>query len=142
MNTVRWVRAALITAGTAALGYGVYGACSAGLFTNRPWLDFLVASLLWPLLLATPAALLIGALLVRRVPMTARPVLQALLFATGVVVVVALPLLVGTGHDPNMPSALPRDYQRGLLLVLLPLWAAAAVTITVRALRDRGNPSA
>ncbi|MFI5534040.1 hypothetical protein ACIA8O_36425 [Kitasatospora sp. NPDC051853] len=140
MNGMRWTRGALVAVGTAAVGYGTAGAVSAGLFGDRPWTDFLLASLLWPLLAAVPLVLVIGAVIVRVVPAGARPVLQAVLFATGIVLVVALPLLVGTGHDPAMPSALPRDYRRGLTLVLSALWAAATLALTVRVLRRRAAP--
>ncbi|GAA2079317.1 hypothetical protein GCM10009801_36810 [Streptomyces albiaxialis] len=133
-----WARRLLVAAGTAALGYGVYGAVDAGEFALAPYRNFLATSLVWPLLLAVPAALGLGALVVRAVPGPARAPVQAALFVTGVVLVVALPLLIGTGHDPTLPSALPRAYGRGLALVLGLVWAGAAVWATARVRAARG----
>ncbi|MFG3256798.1 hypothetical protein [Streptomyces sp. NPDC048172] len=131
-GVVVWARRLLVALGTAMLGYGVYGAVGAGEFGLAPYRNFLAASLLWPTLLGVPVALGLGALVARLVPGTVRAPVQAALFTTGVVLVVALPLVLGTGHDPTLPSALPRAYGWGLALVLGLVWTGALAWAALR----------
>ena len=48
-------------------------------------------------------------------------------------VVVARPGVLGYGRTPDLPSALTRDYTRGMLILLAAIWIAAAAILTLNA---------
>lgn len=133
-------RGILVAVGVAVLGYGGYGVVADRLFADLAYPRFLLLSLLVPVLLAVPVALLVGAGIVRWVPASARPALQATLFISAVVLVVAVPLLV-TGPGRPGSSVLPRDYPLGLVVVVASVWGvlvvAAAIHIVFRIMRNR-----
>ena len=87
------------------------------------------------LTMVLPAVLGIGRLLRRYVSARFRAVLQGALFVSLMVVIVTLPALIGAGRAADLPSALPRDYVRGLAIALGCVWAAALVLIAVRTAR-------
>lgn len=132
---MKWTRRILVAAGVAAVAYGVYGLAADDLATEPRYRLFLLASLLWPPLVALPVAYGLGALIARRIPALWRPVVQGVLFTSTMAAGVALPSIVGNGHDLSMPSALPRDYPRGLAVVLGVVWAAGLVVVAVRFFR-------
>lgn len=70
-------------------------------------------------------------------PPNIRPVVQAALLASAAVVIIALPAVTGHGRSSELPSALPRDYPRGLLIILGCIWAAATAAMLFRAVRER-----
>ncbi|HCT79726.1 MAG TPA: hypothetical protein DGT23_24810 [Micromonosporaceae bacterium] len=63
------------------------------------------------------------------------------MFISTTVVVVALPAVLGYGRTGDLPSALPRDYGRGLLFVLGLIWLTAAAVLIVQAVRHRARAS-
>lgn len=132
-----WTRRLLVAAGVAAIAFGVYGLAVDHLAGEPRYWIFLFASLLWPLLLALPVAYGLGALIARRIPALWRPVVQGALFTSAMAAGVAFPSIAGNGHDPSMPSALPRDYPRGLAVVLGAVWVAGLIVVIVRFVRLR-----
>lgn len=131
------VRVALVTAGLAAVAYGGYGIVGApGGPQPLRYLLFLATVLLGHDLLVVPAALLIGALIGRFVPVGLRGLLRAGMLVSATVGLVALPFVLHRGYRPHNPSALPLDYAHGLLIVLAAVWLGiATVTIVRRLLR-------
>jgi hypothetical protein len=134
MRPARWI---LGTAGVALMGYAVAGALvTPGIVPTRHVAYLLTVLALHDGLLM-PAFLAAGAAVHRLVPATVRPTVQAALVVTAATTLVALPLALGYGRIPDNPSALPRDYRTGLLLVLALVWLGAAATAVVRLARWR-----
>lgn len=122
MRTARWLLG-LTALGFA--GYFVVGSTRDSDFHPGQVLIFMVTAIVAHDLVLMPIALGIGALVVRFVPAWALSSAQAALFASVVVTVVSLPLLIGGGRTPDNPSRQPLDYPRGLLLTLGAIWLIA-----------------
>jgi len=60
---------------------------------------------------------------------------QGALLISAAVTLMAVPLMLGYGRDPNNPSALPLDYRLGVLIVLSCVWATALGYLLFRHLR-------
>lgn len=90
-------------------------------------------------LLLVPLAAAIGLVLRRVVPPWAWPPTRSALLATAVLVGFAYPLVTDQGGQPGNASMRPRDYDRGLVVALVAVWAvagAAALVARVRSDRD------
>ena len=130
------MRRLLVAAGVVLLGVGLRGSALApDTAPVRVAVLLVLAALVHDLVLA-PAVIAVGAV-VRRVPGRARGVLQAVGIVGGSVVLVAVPVLVSAGRREDNASVLPRDYVRGLWLVLLAVLAVAMVSGAVSAARGR-----
>lgn len=129
----RWL---LYAAGVGILGFGAQGLLHAADKTNPQraalWLGGGV--LVHDAVLA-PLVLLGAGLVVRYVPLVARPVVQGALFVSGVLSLVALPLLTGRGGAPDNPTTNPLPYEGNLGLVLLVVWTVAALLVAMRVAR-------
>ncbi|MEV4642507.1 hypothetical protein AB0J80_34705 [Actinoplanes sp. NPDC049548] len=79
-----------------------------------------------------PLVLGAGALLTR-----SHPLVRAALIVSLAVTLVALPLVLGHGRDPDNPSALPLPYGRGLGAVLIAIWAPTLAFLALRRSGDR-----
>ena len=107
------VRALLLAAGLAVIGYGLYGMFGDPSI-NDP-LDVLVWAVGGLLIhdgLWVPLLCLLGAFLVRG------PLLRGWLAVASAVTVVGLPAVLRAGDDGGNPSVLPLPYLRNWLLVL------------------------
>jgi Kef-type K+ transport system membrane component KefB len=131
-----WTRRALVVAGILAIGSSAVGVLRAMDLTREPYLRYFVVALIADDLLVFPLALLVGALVVRFLPAWARPVVQGALFVSAAVTIVAIPAVLGYGRSNQLPSALPRDYGRGLLITYAAIWLVAVVLLVVRVLRE------
>jgi hypothetical protein len=134
---MRALRLTLVAVGTAVMTYAVVGAARTPAIVAGRQLRFTGVLLIAHDGALLPVFLLVGALVHRLVPARQRAVVQAGLIASAAVTVVALPLTLGRGRLADNPSALPRDYLRGLLTVLALVWLAVAVTLVVRSIRAR-----
>ena len=135
-SVLAWIRRLFVLAGLAMIAFAVFGGGAASLSTS-PYLRFVVEVTLGVLLLALPLTLAVGWLIGRFVPVVARPVVQGACTATALIVLIALPSVLGHGRDATMPSALPRNYATGLWTVLAVVWAVAITLIVVRIVRRR-----
>ena len=126
MRMARWL---LGTAGLVACGYAVAGAARDPDVSPGGVLVFLGAVLLAHDAVVLPLAIGVGALAGRAAPGRARAGVHGALFATAVVLVIGLPLALGYGRAADNPSALPRDYARGLSAVLAVVWLAAGAAV-------------
>lgn len=133
MTRLRWT---LCLLGTAAMGYGIVGLLTADRGPNPiKYTLFAAAGLLGHDAVLAPLAVAVGAVGARLVPPTLRGLVAGALFVSAAVTVVALPFVLGYGRTPDMPSALPFDYGRNLLLVLAAAWAGAVVVGGIRIAR-------
>jgi hypothetical protein len=138
--TPRWmrpVRAGLVVAGGTLMAYAVAGAITDRSDRIGGHLLFLVVVLLSHDWILMPLAIAIGALLTRTVPSHARAETTAAAYISGVLLVIALPLVLGLGRRPDDPSALPLNYGRGLLISLAVVWLAAGAILLYRRRRRR-----
>jgi hypothetical protein len=136
-------------AGTAMVLTGIVGLLTSGPFPFAE-IRFAAVSLVVHDAVLVPAVLAVGVLLTRTVPPLLRPYAQVALLVSGAVTVVALPFVIGAGRRPDIPSALPLDYGRGLLWVLAAIWVTTALIAAARiglrraaaARRSRPRPAA
>jgi hypothetical protein len=134
---MKWIRLALIGIGSLALLYAVSGALSSR-DMRFAYVRFLSLVPVGHELILVPLAIGVGILVARLVPATiravrVRAVIQAAMFLSATIVAVALPGVLGYGRTPDLPSALTRDYTRGLLILLAAVWIGAAATLTLNA---------
>lgn len=75
--------------------------------------------------LVAPLTVAVGAALLLVVRGPARAAVQGALAISACVTLATLPLLVGAGRDPLVPSQQPLPYLRNLLIVLALVWVVA-----------------
>lgn len=126
-----WTRRSLVAVGCLCLAYALSGAIGSR-DMRLPYVRFLVAVPIGHELILMPIALATGVLIGRFVPVAARPVIQAALFISAVITIVALPGVLGYGKTADLPSALPRDYPLGLIIVLALVWIVALALLLVK----------
>jgi len=134
-----WIRRGLVALGMVVLAYAVVNALRAPVELPHV-IRYLLVVWLGHDLVVMPAAVAFSALTVWLVPRAVRPYAQAALYLTLVVTVVALPMLLGFGRPGDNPSALPRDYTGGYLLVLAAVWAGTAAVAGWRLTRGARDP--
>ena len=93
-------------------------------------------------LVLVPVVLLVGVAVRRLGPDRDRSLVAGGLLVSGVLALVAWPLVRGYGGSAGNPSILPRDYGRGLLVALATTWAVVLVLHFVRRIRTHtgGTP--
>lgn len=121
----------LYAVGTALAAWGGYGLVTAEASAPLSWARFAALVVLVNDGLLAPVVLAGGVLLVRWAPPAARAYLQAGLFVSGAVTLLALPFVLGVGRTADVPSALPLNYGRGLVLTLLVGWAGVGAVALV-----------
>jgi len=129
----------LYLAGAVGIAYGFIG-----LFTSErapslvAWARFWLGGVIAHDFVLAPVAAVLAAGLVFVVPRPARGYVLAGAVISAVVTIVALPFVLGRGRSADLPSALPLNYGRGLLVTLLAVWSGiAAVAFVARAIRRR-----
>ncbi len=96
-----------------------------------------------------PATILVGVLILRRVPRVVHPPLRAALFASAIVIALSWPAVRGYGRDraPDNRTVQPLNYATALVTVLAVIWLAALIWFVVsvaverRGRRAQRNPS-
>lgn len=123
-----------LVAGLPVIAYGVRGALVDAADTHPADLArWVVGAALVHDLLFAPLLLGLGIVLARLVTDDAtRWVLRAGLIVSGSLALVAWPLVRGYGQTDAVPSLLPRDYTRGLVVYLVATWVAVATVLLVR----------
>jgi hypothetical protein len=140
-GTSPWWRPVAWLAGSAALGYGAWALLSGGTATSWPVATgWLAGVLVAHDAVVAPATIAAGWLLARAAaplaPAACRVVAGGAMVAA-CLTLVALPALLAPGIDN--PSATPRDYGRGLVLLLAAdavVTVALAAAVTVAAARN------
>jgi hypothetical protein len=122
-------------AGMALSAYGLIGLLGdVHVGDTMSWLTYFAGGLIAHDLVWAPLVALGSVALVRVAPARVRPVIQGALIVTGTVLLVAYPVLNGSGRLANNPSILPLDYGPNLLIVLASVWVVAAA-LMVRAVK-------
>lgn len=136
MNRQLGLRALICALGVVVAAWGVWTL----LTTSR--LDQLLNAALWlgggiatHDAVIAPATILLGALLVPRLPEWARGAVAAGFIVVGTLTVAAIPVLGAWGRRPDNPTLLPRDYWLGWLLVV----GSVAVVSTAAAVLSRSK---
>jgi hypothetical protein len=124
---VKAARATLLAAGVAVILYAIIGVLTDDGTSPLNQLMFTLALVVAHDGIVLPLAIGVGVLIVRFVPDWARPPVQAGLYASLVLTIFTIPMLIGAGRLPDNPTILPLNYARGLQLVLAASWVAAAV---------------
>jgi hypothetical protein len=130
-----WIGAAV---GTATMVYGAVNLVDAAP-ASRPsnWLTwFLGAGVVHDALFA-PLAVAVGWLTLRAVPRVARAPVRVALASSALLVLVTWPLVRRWGARESIPSLMPLDYGRNLVLGLCAIWAATAGVVAWRVVRRR-----
>jgi hypothetical protein len=135
------IRVTLATLGLTAMGYALWSAVRSPDLTIVHYGGYLLLVLVLHDGLLMPAVLVAATVLRRSLPDRVRALVQVALVASVVVTLIAVPLVLGYGRIADNPSALPRNYAHGLLLVLAAIWLAAATALAVRQARRRGGPA-
>ncbi len=131
-------RIVLTATGLALALFGVFR-----LVTEIPLLNLLFLALWLAAAIAihdgvlSPAVVAVGWTLRRFVPDRARRYLQIALIASGLVTVVALPMIFLRGSQPAVKALLLRDYAGNLSLLIGLIAAAALALYALRVARDR-----
>ena len=127
-----WWRWLFLLPGLAAVGYGALGLLTAGgRVPLGSWLAWFVGSALVHDLVVAPLWVGLGWLAAKVLPRAARPAVAVGGAVSGVLVVVALPFVLGYGRLPDNSSFLPRDYGVTLLVLVAVVLAASAVWAAV-----------
>ncbi|MFE2728661.1 hypothetical protein [Kitasatospora sp. NPDC059327] len=127
------IRATLLTAGLALIGYGLYGMLGDPYLTDpSEVLVWAVGGLVIHDGLWVPLVCLLGASLVRG------PVLRGWLVVAAAVTAVGLPAVLRAGEDHGNPSLLPLPYLRNWLLVLAATAGLALLVAFAGRWRRRG----
>lgn len=136
---MRLWRLVLGVVGLGLVAYAAYGLVAAyGGGISRPLLFAAVLVIAHETVLM-PAVVVVGWLAVRVVPPWSRAAVQVALVVTLALTIVAIPMIVLAGTFPDLPSLLPRDYRRGLLIAVGVTWLVAAAAALANRWRRTGS---
>jgi hypothetical protein len=141
MNAVRWTRRALVTVGALVTAYALIGALTDPDVQPLAQLLFLAGVLVAHDAVLLPVAIGAGVLIGRYLPAGAATAVRVAGFVTLSLLVVAVPLALGFGRIPDVPSALPLHYGRGLAVIILLIWIAMLTAVLVSHANRRATAS-
>jgi len=125
----RWrSRYAFYGVGAAMIAWGLRGLFTTPSTKPLNWAMFFVGGVVAHDLVYAPIFAVVVFLVVRRIPAPYRPYVQAGVVITGLLTLVALPMVLSLGGVPDDPSALPLPYARNLMISLGTIWAAVVLT--------------
>lgn len=123
--------------GAAVIAYGLVGAWTDRGDTHPAELAVWLAGAGVVHDFALAPLIVLGAWLSGRLPDVAKLPVRLALALSALLTVMFWPVLRGWGRSPSVPSALPLDYGRNLVVVLALVWASAGVVVAVRVRRAR-----
>lgn len=130
----RAARFAAYAAGTALIGYGLSGIVAD--VPVRRWAAWFVGAAVLHDGVLVPAVLAAG-VVTGWIPVAYRRVLRGALVVAACVTAVAIPLVLGYGRRPDVPSQLPLPYGRNLAIVVGVIGAVAVAMLALRAVAGR-----
>ena len=86
-------------------------------------------------LLLAPAVVILGLLLARVLPASARGPVRAAAGLSGMVVLFSIPLITAWGRRAGNSSTLPLNYAHSVLIVLAAIWVVTGAVIVMRRVR-------
>lgn len=126
-----------LVAGAAVAGYGLAGAWADRADTRPAGLVlWLAGSGVAHDALVAPVVV-VAALATRRLPVAACLPVRLGLALSALLTVLFWPVVRGWGRSPSVPSALPLDYGRNLLVVLALVWLVVGAVVAARWTRGR-----
>ncbi|MEU9016921.1 hypothetical protein [Actinomadura sp. NPDC048394] len=140
MNARTLTHAATYAGGLALIGYGL-----SGIVADVPvgrWAAWFAGAAVLHDGVLVPAVLVAGAV-TGWIPVAYRRVLRGALLVAACVTAVAIPLVLGYGRRPDVPSQLPLPYGRNLAIVVGVIGAVAVAVLAARMLtRSRRRDAA
>lgn len=137
------VRAILMLAGLASLGYG-----GLLLWTDNPW-PIIVRIGIWAAagvvlhdFVFAPVCVAIGATGRRLLPMRWQGPVAIAALLTVTLLLLSIPVYDKPGARPDNATVLDRDYHQGLWIVVLVVWIGAATWIASRTVAERRRTAA
>jgi hypothetical protein len=133
-------RLAVAGVGIVMIGIGIRGIVDHPADTHpRSWVIWIVGAALGDDLVVIPVLLVVGAIVMRIVPVAARSVVQVALMISGAVSAIGVVAILASNRrvHANNPSLLPLPYVRNLLLILVVIWLIAATVGLTVVLRRR-----
>lgn len=135
----RWrSRWAFYAVGAAMMAWGLYGLLTTASTKPLNWATFFIGGAVAHDLVFVPLIALVVVLGLHLVPAAYRSYAQAGVLGSGLLILVALPMLVSPGR-PDDPSTLPLPYGRNLLLLLALAWLAVLATAAAGLRRRRSS---
>ncbi|MBO2457004.1 hypothetical protein [Actinomadura violacea] len=137
MKARRLMHAGAYAGGLALIGYGL-----SGIVADVPvgrWAAWFVGAAVLHDGVLVPAVLVAG-LVTGWIPVAYRRVVRGALVVAACVTAVAIPLVLGYGRRPDVPSQLPLPYGRNLAIVVGAIAAVAVVALVVQLLTGRRRP--
>ena len=116
-----------VVVGWAVIAFGIWGAIFEGLNVKPSFVIWLIGGLLVHDLLVAPLVFATGMVLRRALPARYRATVHAALILSAVFVLASIPVLGRFGASEDNPSALPRNYTAGLLIMLAIVWGVTAL---------------
>ena len=127
-----------LAVGVPVMAYGIRGALVDGADTHPAELArWIVGSAVVHDLVLVPLVAVTAWAVRRAVPDRWWGPVRAGLVVSGVLSLVAWPVVAGFGRDPRNPSLFPRDYGTGLAVALAATWLAVAAILVARRLVAR-----
>jgi hypothetical protein len=129
----------------AGIGLGAYGVFR--LVSELPTYSLLIlgvwllAALVIQDAILAPSVVGVGWLLRRYVPDRARRFLQVALIISGLITVIAVPMIFLRGTQPAVKALLLRNYGSNLILIIAIIGVISLILYAVRVARDRSAPA-
>ncbi|MDL4821763.1 hypothetical protein [Actinomadura opuntiae] len=134
MNARRLAHVAAYAAGLALIGFGLRGVVAD--VPVRGWATWFVGAAVLHDGVLVPAVLVAG-VVTGWIPVAYRRVLRGALLVAACVTAVALPLVLGYGRRPDVPSQLPLPYGRNLAIVVGAIGSVAVAVLAVQMVTGR-----
>jgi hypothetical protein len=129
----------------AGIGLGAYGVFR--LVSDLPTYSLLIlgvwllAALVIQDAILAPSVVGVGWLLRRYVPDRGRRFLQVALIISGLITVIAVPMIFLRGTQPAVKALLLRNYASNLILIIAIIGAISLILYAIRVARDRSAPA-
>ncbi len=129
-----------VVVGWTVIALGIRGLLQDHVDTNPTFVgrQIIGAALILDLIVA-PLVCAVGLLVSRLLKPPVRAIVGGGIVSSTLITAYSFPFVRGYGRSPNLPSALPINYGRGLLIVLAGIWVVVAALCTWSLRRSRAE---